>query len=130
MTMMTTDTNSFSATVQVENIGTRHGAKTVMAFVARTDHEGAAGHSLWSLKKVALAPGEKQSLEFRANEPSDWCPFCTVEADGVRAVRAGRYEVRFGGDGGRGGACGGLEDKTACVVKHVVLSGEDQVRPL
>eukprot|EP01048_Picozoa_sp_COSAG05_P030015 COSAG05_NODE_10195_length_578_cov_1.004175_1_plen_38_part_10 len=38
MTMMTTDTNSFSATVQVENIGTRHGAKIVMAFVARIGH--------------------------------------------------------------------------------------------
>ena len=129
MALLTTDVDRFSITVQVENTGTRHGAKTVMAFVARSDHTESAGHSLWSFKKVALAPGEKRSLEFSADEASRWCPFCTVEA-GTRAVRAGSYEVRFGGDGGRGGACGGVRDKRACVVKQVVLSGEDQLRPL
>ncbi len=130
MAMLTTDADSFSIVVQVENTGTRHGAKTVMAFVARTDYAGAPGHSLWSLKKVTLAPGGKTLLEFRASEVDPWCPFCTVEADGVRAVRAGSYEVRVGGDGGRGGACGGLVDEGACVVKRIVLSGEDQLRPL
>ena len=130
MALSTSGADTFSITVQVENTGTRHGAKAVMAFVARTDHAGAPRHSLWSLKKVALDPGGKTSLHFSASEANPWCPFCTVDADGVRAVRAGSYEVRLGGDGGRGGPCGGVVDEGACVVKRVVLSGEDQPRPL
>ena len=130
MVLRTTDVDRFSITVQIENIGARHGAKTVMAFVARTDHTGAAGNSLWSLKKVSIGPGDKKLLEFSSDETPQWCPFCTVDAGGERAVRAGAYEVRIGGDGGRGGACGGVQDEGACVVKRVVLTGDDQLRPL
>ena len=34
-----------------------------------------------------------------------WCPFCTVDEAGDRAVRKGTYRVVFGGDGAAGPPC-------------------------
>lgn len=129
-TMTTDAADGFAISVSVRNTGAVRGAKTVMAFISQSggDSDGPRD-SLWSLRKVSLAPQESQLLEFRAAEV-DWCPFCTVSVDGVRAVRAGEYTVRIGGDGGNGGACGGVASSDECAVRRVVLSGPEIPRPL
>jgi hypothetical protein len=127
--MMTHEADAFSVSVSVTNTGGVRGAKTVMAFVSRTDGGSGPRDSLWSLAKVELQPGESAGLQFHAAQ-HDWCPFCTVDTEGVRAVRAGEYSVRVGGDGGSGGACGAVASSEECVVRRVVLSGGDLLRPL
>lgn len=75
-----------------------------------------------------LQPGESATVEFSAAE-HDWCPFCTVDAGGVRAVRAGEYIVRIGGDGGTDGECGAAR-AGECAVYTLILEGATVARPL
>ena len=119
-TAATDRVDELSWSVVVTNTGAVAGQRTVMAFAGAA---GARG-SLWGLQKVALAPGESATLRFA--DSVDWCPLCTVDGRGVRAVRPGTYTVRFGGDGG------GLErqEPQTTVVATVHLSGGTVLRSL
>jgi beta-glucosidase len=132
VSLITSLADDFSASVVVKNTGSRRGAKTVFAFASRMsdvdDGPSEPRDSLWSFAKVELDAGESTGLVFDA-AAHDWCPFCSVDSSGVRAVRAGAYRVRIGGDGGVGGTCGSVGTEE-CTVMRVVLSGADVLRPL
>ena len=80
--------------------------------------------SVWGVQKVLLAPGESKVLTFSAAE-GDWCPLCTVDGEGHRAVRGGAHVVRFGGDGFTE-SC----DSASCVSTTMILKGPTQPMPL
>ena len=95
--------------VRVRNAGSVAGARVLHAFVLEAP--GADGQlpeehgrwpllTLWGLRRTPeLAPEEVTTLALATNEHST-CALCTVNTTGVRAVRAGTYTLRFGGDGG------------------------------
>jgi hypothetical protein len=117
-------------TVTVTNTGRQAGAKVVMAFAGKKAGTGdtfvPAKPSLWAVQKVWLKPGEEARLVFAAAENS-WCPLCTTDNRGVRAVRSGSYTVRIGGHGGAdNGSC--LHNE--CAETTIQVTGSDQVRPL
>ena len=106
--------------MRLTNTGSVHGAKVLMAFAGEASARGA----LWGLRKAALAPGEHTELEFSTAE-HDWCPLCTIR-DGVRAVRPGKYAVRFGGHGSSNAS----RQDAAYITAVVALTGEVRMRPM
>ena len=62
--------------------------------------------SLFGLEKVMLQPGESATLSFLSAQRASYCTWCTVDAEGERAIRPGEYTIAIGGDGagpGEGG---------------------------
>lgn len=130
-THSTAQTDALEYSVEVRNTGTLAGAKAVHAFISRlgdsSDQQPLL--SLWGLKKVYLAPGEITTLRFATAE-HDWCPFCSVDAEGLRAVQPGAFRVRIGGSGSVNGGSGCAGGGEACASMDVQLVGELVHRPL
>lgn len=150
------DTLTFAVTVT--NTGSVFaGSKVVQFYVAALDVPALAGlvlprRSLWAMNKVHLKPRETSSRVHAFANASDWCPFCTVDAEGNRAVRAGTYLVTAGGHGGSGsgadcpdsdgGGLGGAGDDGggdggggvggggSCTSVRVQLTGDTVASPL
>ena len=94
MILQSSQVDALEWAVTVTNTGVVAGKKTIMAFAGESGSRG----SLWGLQKVELAPGASATLRFA--DATGWCPLCTVDERGMRAVRAGTHVVRFGGHGG------------------------------
>jgi len=140
----TGDIAGITISALVTNTGTRPGTKVLMAFATvntleaedSTSPRGVNSQlqtqlqsplqSLWFQHKVALTPGETARVDIRVAQ-DEWCPFCTVNAVGIRAVRPGIYTLRIGGHGGSGG-CDGEEG--ACFMARYALHGQVMERPL
>lgn len=128
----TAQADALKWSILVKNTGDRAGSKVIMGFLGRDpadlqDGEVVPRPSLWALRKVWLNPGEETRLVFESSGDG-WCPFCTVDREGFRAVRSGLYVVRFGGDGSAGG--GGCARDGTCVTSKVHLTGPTLPRPL
>ena len=129
--------------VEVTNTGSVAGAKALHAFISAGVDEDEGAHpllSLWALKKVYLMPGASTTVRISTAE-HDWCPFCTVDTSGLRAVRPSAYHLRVGGDGSvdggdgcapaaAGGAPAAAGDQMACARLDVQLLGEAVSRQL
>lgn len=124
--------------VRVTNVGSVAGARVLHAFVSEASGTDGPLHddvvrsrrpvlTLWGLGRTPqLAPNEAATLALATNDHSA-CALCTVNSTGVRAVRAGTYTLRFGGDGGRGHSCGSAG--APCAEVQLVLSGATVVLP-
>lgn len=94
---------SVSATVR--NTGRMLGSKVVQVFVTVQAEPTANGartepsppiRSLAAMAKVALQPGEMATAAFELAVAPGACPMCTVQLDGTRILRAGRWRVSIG----------------------------------
>jgi hypothetical protein len=123
--------------VTVTNVAAAVSAsKVLLAFVSSetrsksTDDDsddGAPLLALWAVRKVHLAAGHAATLTLATNE-SGWCALCSVDESGVRAVRPGKYRLRFGGDGGVR-APGSCSHDESCAETLLVVSGEAVPQP-
>ena len=127
--MAPADAADASFTVKVTNHGPLDGAKAVLAFAHTNGTDGAPLNALFGMQKVFLAVGQSRVLTFStgAEDVAWYCPFCSVDAAGRRAIRPGSFVVTVGGDagekeiGGEGGAVASIA---------VELMGEVLDRPL
>ncbi|QNK01253.1 glycoside hydrolase family 3 C-terminal domain-containing protein [Dyella telluris] len=81
------------ATVSVRNSGARAGDEVVQVYLAYPDAANAPQRALVGFQRVSLAPGEQRDVTFRLDARA----LSLVDADGVRAVREGRYQLFAGG---------------------------------
>lgn len=79
--------------VDVSNTGTRTGDEVVQVYLTYPDASDAPRRALVAFRRVTLAAGEKRSVPFHLDARA----LSLVDADGVRAVRAGRYALYVGG---------------------------------
>jgi len=79
--------------VNVHNTGARSGDEVVQVYLAYPDASGAPRRALVGFRRVSLAAGERRAVQFRLDPRA----LSLVDADGVRAVREGRYELVAGG---------------------------------
>ena len=89
--------------------------------------------SMWAMRKVHLGAGQGTNIRLATNE-SGWCALCTVDDAGVRAIRAGRYHLRFGGDGGvrPPGSCDSSstgDQEHPCAEAELVVTGDTVPQP-
>ncbi|AIF48111.1 glycoside hydrolase family 3 [Dyella japonica A8] len=80
-------------TVDVRNTGTRRGDEVVQVYLAYPDATDAPRRALVGFQRVSLAAGEQRAVPFHLDSRA----LSLVDAEGVRAVREGRYELFVGG---------------------------------
>lgn len=80
-------------TARVRNTGSRAGDEVVQVYLSCPDVSGAPHRALVGFQRLSLAPGERRDVTFHLDPRA----MSLVDADGVRAVRAGRYELFVGG---------------------------------
>lgn len=81
------------ATLTVRNTGTRSGDEVAQLYLAYPGLAGAPRRALVGFQRVSLAPGEQRAVHFHLDARA----LSLVDADGVRAVREGRYALYAGG---------------------------------
>ncbi len=79
--------------VTVHNTGTRSGDEVAQLYLAYPGVAGAPRRALVGFQRVSLAAGEKRVVRFHLDARA----LSLVDAEGVRAVREGRYELFAGG---------------------------------
>lgn len=79
--------------VDVRNTGARSGDEVVQVYLAYPGMAGAPRRALVGFQRISLAAGEQRAVRFHL----DARVLSLVDADGVRAVREGRYELFAGG---------------------------------
>ncbi len=79
--------------VNVRNTGARSGDEVVQVYLSYPGVTGAPRRALVGFQRVSLAAGEQRTVRFHLDARA----LSLVDADGVRAVRAGRYELFAGG---------------------------------
>lgn len=84
---------ALDVTVDVHNTGKRSGDEVVQAYLAYPDVANAPRRALVAFRRVSLNPGETRSVRFHLDARA----LSLVDADGVRAMRAGHYELFVGG---------------------------------
>ena len=85
--------DSLDVTVNVRNTGTRDGDEVAQLYLAYPGVAGAPRRALVGFQRIALAAGEQRAVRLHLDARA----LSLVDADGVRAVRAGRYELYAGG---------------------------------
>ncbi|WP_425492589.1 glycoside hydrolase family 3 C-terminal domain-containing protein [Dyella jiangningensis] len=85
--------DSLDVTVNVRNTGTRGGDEVAQLYLAYPGVAGAPRRALVGFQRIALAAGERHAVRFHLDARA----LSLVDADGVRTVRAGRYELYAGG---------------------------------
>eukprot|EP00039_Didymoeca_costata_P009401 m.124430 g.124430 ORF g.124430 m.124430 type:complete len:888 (-) comp14471_c0_seq2:27-2690(-) len=92
---------NISVSATVTNTGDREGAMPVQFYIWFVDVDGLGDppvKALWSVAKVSLQQGESKEVS-ASTADWNWCPFCTVDDFGNRAIRPGKYKIQVGGDG-------------------------------
>jgi len=84
---------SLDVAVNVRNTGTRSGDEVVQVYLAYPDAPDAPRRALVGFQRISLAAGEQRSVTFHLDPRA----LSLVDADGTRAVRAGRYGLFVGG---------------------------------
>ncbi|GAB2781801.1 glycoside hydrolase family 3 C-terminal domain-containing protein [Dyella kyungheensis] len=84
---------SLDVAVNVRNTGTRAGDEVVQVYLAYPDAPDAPRRALVGFQRISLAAGEQRSVTFHLDPRT----LSLVDADGTRAVRAGRYGLFVGG---------------------------------
>jgi beta-glucosidase len=84
---------SLDVAVNVRNTGTRTGDEAVQVYLAYPDAPDAPRRALVGFQRISLAAGEQRSVTFHLDPRA----LSLVDADGTRAVRAGRYGLFVGG---------------------------------
>nr|WP_111982885.1 glycoside hydrolase family 3 C-terminal domain-containing protein [Dyella jiangningensis] len=79
--------------VRVRNTGARSGDEVVQLYLAYPGVAGAPRRALVGFQRIPLAAGEQRIVQFHLDARA----LSLVDAAGVRAVRAGRYELFAGG---------------------------------
>lgn len=87
--------------LNVTNTGPIAGSKVIGAYSSYANMRGGPLKELFAMEKVRLAPGVSQRVVVRTDSLPGTCTFCSVNEDGVAAVRPGLFTVTIG-DGGRG----------------------------
>jgi len=85
--------DSMDVSVHVRNTGARSGDEVVQLYLAYPGVAGAPRRALAGFRRVSLAAGEQRTVRFHLDARA----LSLVDADGVRAVREGRYELFVGG---------------------------------
>ena len=80
-------------TVHVRNTGARAGDEVAQVYLACPDAAGAPRRALVAFQRLSLAAGEQRAVTFHLDARA----LSLVDADGVRAVRQGRYALFVGG---------------------------------
>ena len=80
-------------TVNVQNTGTRSGDEVVQLYLAYPDAASAPRRALVGFQRVSLGAGERRAVRFHLDARA----LSLVDAQGVRAVREGRYQLFAGG---------------------------------
>ncbi|MGJ4801884.1 glycoside hydrolase family 3 C-terminal domain-containing protein [Luteimonas sp. SDU82] len=87
---------------EVHNTGSRAGDEVAQLYLDFPDIEGLPRVALRGFQRIALAPGERRTLEFDL-DPRD---LSAVDAQGERQVLPGRYRIWVGGGQPGTGAAG------------------------
>ena len=85
--------DSLDVAVSVRNTGTRSGDEVVQLYLAYPDAPDAPRRALVGFRRVSLAAGKQRTVSFHLDARA----LSLVDADGTRAVRAGRYALFAGG---------------------------------
>jgi len=85
--------DTLDVTVNVRNTGARNGDDVVQLYLEYPDEHDAPRRALVGFQRVSLAAGEQRTLRFHLDARA----LSLVDADGARAVRAGRYALFAGG---------------------------------
>jgi beta-glucosidase len=85
--------DALDATVNIRNTGTRSGDEVVQVYLAYPDATDAPRRALVAFQRISLAAGESRAVHFHLDPRA----LSLVDADGVRAVREGHYELFVGG---------------------------------
>ncbi|WP_441603846.1 MULTISPECIES: glycoside hydrolase family 3 C-terminal domain-containing protein [unclassified Dyella] len=85
--------DALDVAVNVRNTGTRSGDEVAQVYLAYPDAPDAPQRALMGFERVSLAAGEQRAVHFHLDARA----LSLVDADGVRAVRAGRYALFAGG---------------------------------
>jgi beta-glucosidase len=85
--------DTLEVTVQLRNAGSRDGSEVVQVYLAYPDAPDAPHRALVAFQRVELAAGQDRIVHFQLDPRA----LSLVDADGVRAVRAGRYQLFVGG---------------------------------
>jgi beta-glucosidase len=84
---------TFQVSVSVENTGTSAGDEVVQLYVAREAGAPAAIRWLAGFRRIALAPGQRETVTFAVDARA----LSVVGADGRRAVEPGAFTIAVGG---------------------------------
>jgi beta-glucosidase len=103
--------DTITATARIANTGTRNGEEVAQAYLIPPEELRRIGsfndpvlrHSLAGFQRVAVAKGQRGTVRFTLDPRA----LSTVDRDGVRAVRPGRYRLFIGG--GQPGEAQGIE---------------------
>lgn len=87
--------------LNVTNTGSMAGSKVIGAYSSYANMHGGPLKELFAMEKVRIAPGASQRVVVRTDSLPGTCTFCSINEDGVAAVRPGLFTVTIG-DGGRG----------------------------
>nr|WP_244756099.1 glycoside hydrolase family 3 C-terminal domain-containing protein [Pseudoxanthomonas helianthi] len=82
-----------TVSVEVRNLGDRDGDEVVQAYLTPPASPLAPRHALAGFRRVHLKAGESRRVEIELSPRA----LSTVDAQGRRAVRAGRYTLSIGG---------------------------------
>jgi len=85
--------DSLDVDVRLRNTGPRDGDEVVQMYLAYPDAPDAPRRALVAFQRVGLAAGRDRVVHFHLDPRA----LSLVDADGVRAVRAGRYQLFIGG---------------------------------
>ncbi|HWG11037.1 MAG TPA: glycoside hydrolase family 3 C-terminal domain-containing protein [Rhodanobacteraceae bacterium] len=96
--------SNLKVSATVSNAGARAGDEVVQVYLDAPDVPSAARHALVGFARVHLAAGENRRVAFNLSSRQ----LSTVDASGLRAVRAGHYRIFVGG--GQPGDATGLAD--------------------
>jgi beta-glucosidase len=85
--------NALDVAVDVRNTGARDGDEVVQLYLEYPDAPDAPRRALVGFQRVSVAAGERRTVQFHLDARA----LSLVDADGMRAVRAGRYALFAGG---------------------------------
>lgn len=103
--------DTITVAARIANTGARDGEEVVQAYLIPPENLSRVGgfndpvlrHSLVAFERVAVAKGKRTTVRFALDPRA----LSTVDRDGVRAVRPGRYRLFIGG--GQPGEAQGIE---------------------
>ena len=85
--------DSLDVAARLRNSGSRDGDEVAQVYLAYPDNPDAPRRALVAFQRVAVAAGQEQVVHFRLDARA----LSLVDADGMRAVRPGRYQLFIGG---------------------------------
>jgi beta-glucosidase len=85
--------DSLDVDVRLRNAGSRDGDEVVQVYLAYPDASDAPRRALVAFQRVGLAAGRDRVVHFHLDPRA----LSLVDANGVRAIRAGRYQLFIGG---------------------------------